>query len=576
MQEKGMIKMANRLEKSKSPYLLLHKDNPVNWYMWGAEAFEKAESEDKPIFLSIGYSACHWCHVMAREAFSDPATAEIINTHFVPIKVDREERPDIDEVYMHFCQGMTGTGGWPLNLFLTPHGKPFFAGTYYPIDDTPKSMGFKTLLRKAAEAWGAGRQTVVDTAGKIVDTFNREEEGMYSETVSAASLKKARDAFSASFDEKYGGFGLAPKFPMPQIPLFLLAYGKKFGDGHAVRLAETTLGKMHDGGLCDHVGGGFFRYAADRAWKTPHYEKMLYDNALLSLAFLEAGGQFVSYAEETLRFLNNTLKSEEGAFYSAVSAENEEGEGAFYLWDKEEIAEILGKDADAFIKTYHISARSLPYTDAPPSEDFSASLLKLYERRQNRPLPDIDKKILTGQNALLAIAFIKAARITGKEEYRKSAEEILSFIDKNLKRADGRLLARYFEGDAGIPAFADDYAYLLLAQLSLFALTEKEETLAAALFTAEEIIRLFWKEDGGAYFTGRDGEPLVLRPMRGDDGAMPPENAVLAFGFWSLFKKTGKEEYKTYTEKIFFAFGGQVNRYPEAFSSMLHAFLMTE
>ena len=422
--------MANRLKDSKSPYLLLHKDNPVNWYMWGAEAFEKAVEEDKPIFLSIGYSACHWCHQMAREAFSDRETADLINLNFVPIKVDREERPDIDEVYMRFCHGMTGSGGWPLNLFLTPHKKPFFAGTYYPIDDTPHGMGFKTLLRRAADSWTANRQTVVDTAGKITDAFLREEEGMYREPISADTPKKARDAFAASFDELHGGFGLAPKFPMPQIPLFLLRYGKKYGDGRAVKLAETTLEKIRDGGLFDHVGGGFFRYSTDRAWKIPHYEKMLYDNALLTLAFLEAGGKFVPYAEETLRFLNRTLKSEEGAFYSAISAENEKGEGAFYLWDKEEVAEILGKDADAFIKTYHISARSLPYTSAPPSADFSSSLEKLYKKRQSRPLPPIDKKILLGQNALLATAFLKAALVTGKAEYKACAEEILSFILK--------------------------------------------------------------------------------------------------------------------------------------------------
>lgn len=568
--------MANHLRFAKSPYLLLHKDNPVSWYMWGAEAFEKAEAEDKPIFLSIGYSACHWCHQMAREAFSDKETAHLINTYFVPIKVDREERPDIDEVYMRFCQGMTGFGGWPLNLFLTPRRKPFFAGTYYPIEDTEGGMGFKTLLRKAAESWGAERQAVVDTASKITDALGREEEGMYTEPISAAAPEKAREAFSASFDRLYGGFGTAPKFPMPQIPLFLLAYGKKQKDADAVKMAETTLEKMHNSGLCDHVGGGFFRYATDREWRIPHYEKMLYDNALLSIAYLEAGGRFIPYAEETLRFLCRTMKSEAGGFYSAVSAENEAGEGAFYLWDEAEVREVLGEAADDFIKTYHISARTLPYVSAPPSMDFSSALAKLYKRRQNRPHPDIDKKILTGQNALLATAFLKAALVTGKTEYACKAEEILSFIERNLRRKDGRLLASFFEGAASVPAFSPDYAYLLWALLTLFEVTKNKEHLSAAMKTGEEIIRLFWKEEGGAYFIGRDAEPLILRPMRGDDGAMPPENAVLALCFRKLFSITGNEQYKTYGEKIFFAFGGLINQYPEAFASMLYAFLMAE
>ncbi|MBQ7036866.1 MAG: thioredoxin domain-containing protein [Clostridia bacterium] len=564
--------MANRLRFAKSPYLLLHKDNPVSWYTWGAEAFEKAEAEDKPIFLSIGYSACHWCHRMAREAFSDRETAHLINTYFVPIKVDREERPDIDEVYMRFCQSMTGSGGWPLNLFLTPRGKPFFAGTYFPIKDSPHTIGFQTLLRRSAEAWSLRRQAVVDTAAKITDTLNRDDDRMYKEAVAPSSPQKACGAFASSFDRLHGGFGKAPKFPMVPSLMFLLAYGKKRADAEAVKMAETTLEKMHDGGLFDHVGGGFFRYATDREWRIPHYEKMLYDNALLSIAYLEAGGRFIPYAEETLHFLCRTMKGEGGGFYSAVSAESEEGEGSFYLWDEAEVRAVLGKEADHFIKTYHISARTLPYLSAPPSEDFSAALEKLYKRRQFRPLPDMDKKILTGQNALLATAFLKAALVTGKEAYRNSAEEILLFIEKNLRRADGRLLASFFEGAASVPAFSPDYAYLLWAQITLFEVTKNKEHLSAAMKTGEEIIRLFWKEEGGAYFIGRDAESLILRPMDGDDGAMPSANAVLALCFRKLFSITGDEQYKTYEEKIFFAFGGLINQYPEAYASMLYAF----
>jgi len=568
--------MANRLSDSKSPYLLQHAGNPVDWYPWGAEAFEKAEAEDKPVLLSIGYSACHWCHAMAEESFSDPETAEIINRHFIPVKVDREERPDVDAVYMNVCHAMTGDGGWPLHLLLTPGRKPFFAGTYYPREDKNGHMGFKTLLKSAANAWSERRQAVVDTAGKITDVLNREEEGMYTETISPDAADAAAAELFECFDKVFGGFGNAPKFPMPQIPIFLLTYGRKYANAESRMIAEKTLQKIHDGGLCDHVGGGYFRYATDKEWRVPHYEKMLYDNALLSIAFLEAGGNFVSYAEDTLAFMERVLKSDAGGFYSAVSAESAEGEGAYYLWDAAEVRAVLGKDYKDFCRTFHITERSLPRVERESTADYQKQLAALLRKRQSRPAPDIDRKILTGWNALAAVAFAQAGQATQNESYTETAEGILSFIDSALRTADGRLLARYYGGEAGIYAFAEDYAYLLWAQLTLWETTGDAAYLTHAKETWGDIVRLFWTERGGAVFSARDAEKMIVRLMEGDDSATPGTNAVLAMCLYKLFTATGDVQYKTDMEKIFYAFGGQVNSHPTAFCFMLYAKLLTE
>jgi len=568
--------MANRLSGSKSPYLLQHKADPVDWYPWGAEAFEKAEAEDKPVLLSIGYSACHWCHAMAEESFSDPTTAEIINKHFVPVKVDREERPDVDAVYMNVCRAMTGDGGWPLHLLLTPGRKPFFAGTYYPREDQGGHMGFQTLLKSAADAWSSRRQAVVDTAGKIADVLNREEDGMYTETISPEATDDAAADLAAAFDKEYGGFGAAPKFPMPQIPMFLLAYGRKYANAESRKMAEKTLQKIHDGGLCDHVGGGYFRYATDREWRKPHYEKMLYDNALLAISFLEAGGSFTAYAEDALAFMETVLKSDAGGFYSAVSAESMEGEGAYYLWDAAEVRDVLGKDAKDFCRTFHITERSLPYVERESTADYANQLAALLRKRQSRPRPDIDRKILTGWNSLAAVAFARAGALLGNNAYTQTAEDILRFIDSTLRTEDGRLLARYYGGEAGIYAFLEDYAYLLWAQLTLWETTNHVAYLTHAKETWGDIVRLFWDERGGATFSARDAEEMIVRLMEGDDGATPPANGVLALCLYKLFTATGDVQYKTDMEKIFFAFGGQVNTHPSAFCFMLYAKLATE
>ncbi len=567
--------MANRLAGSKSPYLLQHAENPVDWYPWSAEAFEKAEAEDKPILLSVGYSACHWCHVMAKESFSDPETAMLINQSFIPVKVDREERPDVDKVYMQVCQAMTGAGGWPLNVLLTPGKKPFFAGTYYPKKDRKDLIGFDTILKRAAEAWSDRRQEVVDTAGKITDAMGREASALYTETISADAAEEAAKVLDEAFDVQHGGFGGAPKFPMPHLSMFLTVYGRKYADAQSRLLAEKTLRKIRDGGLCDHVGGGYFRYTVDRGWRRPHYEKMLYDNALLALAYFEVGGNFLEYGEEILAFLLREMRSEGGGFFSAISAESVEGEGAFYLWDAAEVRGTLGKEAKEFCRVFHITEGSLPYVERETA-GFRKHLAALYKKRQERPNPPIDRKILTSWNALAAVAFAKGGQALGKEEYTETAKEILAYIDAVHRTPSGRLYAKSFGGEAGTMAFSEDYAYLLWAQLTLWETTGEEAYLTRGKETWGDIVRLFWSEKGGAWHTPRDGEQMIFSLMEGDDGATPPANAVLALCLYKLFQGTGDVQYRTDMEKIFYAFGGQVNADPAAFCFMLYAKLQTE
>ncbi len=565
--------MANQLQNEKSPYLLQHAQGPIDWYPWGVEAFERAETEDKPILLSIGYSACYWCHTMATESFSDLETAKLINRSFIPIKVDREERPDVDATYMNVCHAMTGSGGWPLNLLLTPSKKPFFAGTYYPKEDTGDHVGFKTILKNAADAWASRRQEVVDTAGKITDALNREQAGLYKEGVNTDIAEHAVTLLEKAFDKENGGFGEAPKFPMTGVLLFLLEYGRKNRDAKARAMAEKTLQKMHDGGLCDLLGGGFFRYATDAAWHRPHYEKMLYDNALLAIAYTEAGGSFLPYAEETLIFLQHTMQSPDGGFYSAVSATTSEGEGAYYLWDASEVREILGKESRAFCHAFHISEKSLPYVERTDTAPFANAMAALSEARRHRVAPEIDRKILTGQNALTAVAFAVFGQATQKPSYVETAKGILRFLNTELRNNQSRLLGRYFAGKAGVNAFSEDYAYLMWAQLALYDATGEDTFLQSARETWADVVRLFWDERGGVYFSARDSEKMIVRLMEGYDGATPSANAVFAYCLGKLYRGTGDIHYKEDMQKIFDAFGGQINENPTAFCFMLYAML---
>lgn len=569
--------MSNKLENSKSPYLLQHADNPIDWFPWGNEAFEKAATEDKPIFLSIGYSACHWCHAMAEESFSDPKTAELVNKYFVPVKVDREERPDVDTVYMNVCQTITGSGGWPLNLFLTPKGQPFFAGTYYPKDERNGMMSFKTLVGNAAEAWNDRKDEIIDTAEKITDAVNQEYTELYKSTISKEAPDNCANILESEYDNEYGGFSEAPKFPMAPALLFLLSYGKKYASAQSRKMAEKTLQKIHDGGIHDHVGGGYFRYATDREWRIPHFEKMLYDNALLAICFFEAGGNYNSYGTDILDFMSRDMQAPGGGFYSAISATSPDGEGAYYLWSQNEIKNILNRDYKAFCQTFNINENSLPYIENESAMDYQKQLESILEYRNSvRTSPDKDTKILTGWNALAAAAYAAGYKKTNDQKYLDTANSIISFIDMNLRTSDGRLLARYFENTGGINAFSEDYAYLMWAFLKLYDATNDSSYLTRAQEAWADILKYFWDERGGAYFYAFDSESLISRPMEGYDASTPSANGVIALCLSLLFKATGDVNYQNDLNKLFFAFGEQINKYPAAFCFMLYGKLSTE
>ncbi len=560
----------NRLYKSKSPYLLSHAQNPVNWYPWSAEAFEKARLEDKPIFLSIGYSACHWCHEMAKESFSDQKTAEVINKYFVPVKVDREQRPDIDTVYMNVCRAITGSGGWPLNLFLTPSKKPFFAGTYYPDRDKGGLPSFKSIAESAARAWSENRQEIVETAGKISELIN-DADSLHSEDILPDSAETAFESLQNVFDSEYGGFGSYQKFPMAPTLLFLLLYSKKYASREALDMAQKTLSKIALGGLCDHVGGGFFRYSTTRNWSVPHYEKMLFENALLAYTFFEAGEGFEKTACRTLDFMLNDLHSGSGGFYTSISAVTKNGEGAFYLWNKREIKEALGKAALDFCKTFNIGERkSLPQILEDTDKNFSAEFVLLQNKRAEREKPAIDKKFLTSANCAAICAFAKGYSKTQNKKYLTAAKSALRFTDETL-RAEGRLMSSFYDGELSVTAFADDYCFYLWALLELYDATEDSLYLKRAQEAWLEIMNYFWDEKGGVYFYAADAEGLILRPMEAEDGALPSSNSVLAFCLEKLYKITGDTNYLLDAKKIYHTFGSLVNEEPSAFCFMLYA-----
>ncbi len=561
----------NRLYKSKSPYLLSHAQNPVNWYPWSAEAFEKARLEDKPIFLSIGYSACHWCHEMAKESFSDKKTADVINKFFVPIKVDREQRPDIDTVYMNVCRAITGSGGWPLNLFLTPSKKPFFAGTYYPEVERGGLPSFKSIAESAARAWSENRQEIVETAGKIAELIN-DSDFLYSEDIFPDSAETAFESLQNVFDEEYGGFGSFQKFPMAPTLLFLLLYSKKYASREALDMAEKTLSKIATGGLCDHIGGGFFRYSTTRNWSVPHYEKMLFENALLAYTFFEAGEAFEKTACRTLEFMLDSLRSQVGGFYTSLSAVTKNGEGAFYLWNKREIKEVLGKAAPDFCKTFNIGdKKSLPQILNDTDKNFSAEFLLLKNRRAEREKPSIDKKFLTSANCAAICAFARGYRATQNKKYLISAKSTLNFLDENLRSSEGRLMSSFCDGELSVTAFADDYCFYLWALLELYDATEDSLYLKRAQEAWLEIMNYFWDERGGVYFYAADAEGLILRPMEAEDGALPSSNSVLALCLEKLYSITGDTNYLFDAKKIYHTFGSLINEEPAGFCFMLYA-----
>jgi len=581
-------KKANKLIHEKSPYLLQHAYNPVDWFPWGDEAFTKAKVEDKPIFLSIGYSTCHWCHVMERESFEDEEVARILNRDFIAIKVDREERPDIDHIYMNVCHALTGHGGWPLTIIMTPEQKPFFAGTYFPKNDRMGMQGLLTILERVSNTWKNKRNELLDYGEKIIKAVNQTYDEYYID-LDVDIAEEVFTQFKYEFDSKYGGFGEAPKFPTPHNLYFLLRYWYNTGDDTALYMVEKTLDSMYKGGIYDHIGFGFSRYSTDKKWLVPHFEKMLYDNALLAIAYLEAyqttkKQKYADIADEIFQYVLRDMTSPEGGFYSAEDADSEGEEGKFYVWTVEEIKEVLGEEAGTKYCSYfnitekgNFEGKNIPNlinTDINEEniEFINTCRQKLFEHREKRIHPHKDDKILTAWNGLMIAAMAFGGRVLNNKKYIISAENAVKFIYEKLLRSDGRLLARYRNGESAFPAYADDYAFLTWGLIELYETTFKPEYLQRAIMLSEDLIKYFWDEkNGGLFVYGSDGEQLVSRPKEIYDGATPSANSVTALNFIRLSRLTGQQEYEKKADEILKAFCSSIANYPRGYIFALTA-----
>jgi len=549
----------NDLAGEVSPYLLQHADDPVDWRPWGEEAFEKARREDKPIFLSIGYSACHWCHVMARESFQNPDVARLLNREFVSIKVDREERPDIDGIYMSACQEMTGRGGWPLSIFMTPDRKPFLATTYIP--GPPGRGSMLELLPQIAEMWKEKRSDLYAYAEALMA---RMAEGPADQVeMDLGMMHQAYGGLARHFDWIHGGFGKAPKFPNPNNILFLLRYWKRFGDDAALDMAETALQAMRRGGIFDQVGFGFHRYSTDAEWSLPHFEKMLYDQAMLEIAYLEAYqatgiDAYARTAREILEYVKREMTSPEGGFYSAEDADSDGEEGAFYLWSRQEFEEALGPQAKPMMRLYGISrdgnvgseggigrGRNVPRVALDPKEgleDFDQEDCRsiLLAARDARAHPFKDDKILTDGNGLMIAALARAAWTLNDRSYGEAAERAAEFLMREMYK-NGALLHRYRLGVSGIEGKLDDYAFLIWGLIELYLATFKREHLGMALDLTSAMVDLFWDGlQGGFFFTAEGDESLIIREKVLSDSSTPSGNAVAAWNLLRLAKLTGR------------------------------------
>jgi uncharacterized protein YyaL (SSP411 family) len=597
---------ANRLAAEKSPYLLQHARNPVDWHPWGDEAFARARQERKPVFLSIGYSTCHWCHVMERESFESEEIAAILNEHFVSIKVDREERPDVDHVYMTVCQALTGSGGWPLTLFLTPEKEPFFAGTYFPPETRFGRPGLRELLLQVVSAWNAERERVIEGAGRIAEAVRDQFKSTPGAAPGQEVLLRGFEQLLGRFDEEHAGFGTAPKFPTPHQLTFLLRWWKRSGDARALDMVERTLQSMRRGGIYDQVGFGFHRYATDREWKVPHFEKMLYDQALLLFAYLECaqatGDRFyAAVAREIVTYVLRDLTGPEGAFLCAEDADSEGEEGKFYVWSATELEAILGEEeAKLVAEIYGVEERgnwidpahggltgtNILHVAGDPGESaarlgldpavlarrLEAARVALLEAREKRVRPHRDDKVLTSWNGLMIAAIARAAQVLGEPGYAAAAARAASFVRERLTREDGRLLARWRDGEAAHLAYLDDYAFLAWGQLELYEATFEPEFLAEAKRLVDAMNARFADErEGGYFFTGDDGEPLLARAKEIYDGATPSGNSVAALALLKLSRFTGQMAYEARADRLLRAFAGMVERHPSAHAQLLTA-----
>jgi uncharacterized protein len=580
--------MANRLAAETSPYLLQHKDNPVDWHPWGEEALSRAKAEDKPILVSIGYSACHWCHVMERESFEDPETAAFMNEHFVPIKVDREERPDVDSIYMQAVQAMTGSGGWPLNVFSDPQGVPFYGGTYFPPQPRHGMPSFRQVLEAVTEAWTSRRDEIGSAAERTIEGLSASARlRSASADLSPSVPDEAELTLASQFDATFGGFGGAPKFPPTSALEFLMCRIAASPEGaqRPEQMVRTTLTRMARGGIYDQVGGGFARYSVDAHWLVPHFEKMLYDNALLARAYLHAwqltgDDTFKRVNTETLDWALREMRGPEGGFYSALDADSEGEEGRFYVWTEEELAVLLGQDAPALLSYWGVDrgpnfeGRSILFV---ARDQIDPALLArgrqiLYEARSKRVWPALDDKRLTAWNALMISALAEAGAALASPRYIEAARACADFLLRELRDPQGRLLRTFKDGRASINAYLEDHAFLVEALLALYEATFETRWFEAAHELADTMIERYADPEGGPFYTtASDAEPLVVRPKDYEDHPIPSGNSSAALGLLRLAALTGEQVYEQRALEIMRALHQAAGRHPQAFGHLLQA-----
>ncbi len=601
----GKSGFLNHLGDEKSPYLLQHAHNPVDWYPWSSGAFEKAVKEHKPVFLSIGYSTCHWCHVMEQESFDDPGVARLLNDDFVSIKVDREERPDIDSIYMEVCQMFTGRGGWPLTIVMSPDKKPFFAATYIPRETKFGIIGMLDLLPMLKKSWESQQEKIIDAGDQAMELLRSAAGDQSGEQPAVALLDQAYKDLEASFDSVNGGFGNAPKFPSAHTLFFLLRYYRRTGTTDALRMVEKTLSAMAQGGIYDHIGFGFHRYSTDAGWIVPHFEKMLYDQAMLSMAYTEAyqttgDDQFKVTAKQILTYSMRDMTSAEGAFFSAEDADSEGEEGKYYLWTAQEIDEAL-RPEDAQTESDGRIARKLFNVEDPGNFFDTASGSKkglnilytgrsipglagdlhlpenilwqsidhirhrLFLARQERVRPHKDDKILTDWNGLMIAGLAKGAQIFGEKQYAAAAARAADFILKKMRTSDGRLLHRYRDGEAAIPAYLNDYAFLVWGLLELYEATFEQRYLDAAITMNQQMITHFLNTEKNAlYFTADDAEHLPVRRIEVHDSAVPSGNSIAMLNMVRIARMTGNTRLDESARMVARRMTGEVSRYPAA------------
>jgi len=589
----------NRLALEHSPYLLQHADNPVDWYPWGEEAFAAAKAQDKPIFLSIGYSTCHWCHVMEHESFEDPEVAALLNDAFICIKVDREERPDVDAVYMAVCQMLTGRGGWPLTILMTPAKHPFFAATYIPRSTMVE------FIPRVKEAWHDSRDKVLSDATRLTAALRGAMAPNSGAAIGVAEVDSAYQQLSARFDSTNGGFGTAPKFPTPHNLLFLLRRWKRTGDPEALGMVERTLDAMRGGGVYDQVGFGFHRYSTDERWFLPHFEKMLYDQALMAMAYTEAyqatgHGRYRRTAEEIFTYVMRDMSDPVGGFYSAEDADSDGEEGKFYLWTTAELRSVLGDDADLAISFFGVKDAGNFIPEGAPdqgganenvlyrsvtvsreaaamgvSEDALEKRIesirgRLFAAREARVHPAKDDKVMTDWNGLMIAALAKAARAFDEPQYARRAEAAARFVLDKMASPDGGLLHRYRSGDASIEGMVDDYAFFVWGLVELYETTFDVAYLEKAVGFAERMLGEFWDtNNGGLFFAPRSGDDLIVRPKEVYDGAAPSGNSVAMLELTRLARLTGRTEFEDRARAIGAAFQEQVSKGPSAYTMLM-------